>query len=78
MLNPKEADKGPGPVVGLQPVAVHRRLCIYLYCKLGTRRDQPGYEYEPVLGLSEPAGVTRVYKGVTWQRFKDDRQQLET
>ena len=28
VLKPKEADKGPGPVVGLQPVAVHQ-LCAH-------------------------------------------------
>ena len=33
VLKPKEADKGPGPVVGLQPVAVHQ-LCAYT-CNIG-------------------------------------------
>ena len=28
LLKPKEADKGQGPVVGFQPVAVHQ-LCAY-------------------------------------------------
>ena len=44
---------------------------VNLCCKLGIRRDQPGYGYEPVLGLCELVGVTRVYKGTTRRRFKD-------
>ena len=53
-------------------------LVVNLYYKLGIRRDQTGHIYEPVLGLCEPTGVTRVYKGTTRRRFKDNRQQLET
>ena len=53
-------------------------LVCNLYCKLGISRDQTGHIYEPVLGLCEPTGVTRVYKGTTRRRFKDNRQQLET
>ena len=53
-------------------------LVVNLYCKLGISRDQTGHIYEPVLGLCEPTGVTRVYKGTTRRRFKDNRQQLET
>ena len=49
-----------------------------LYYKLGISRDQTGHIYEPVLGLRKPMGVTRVYKGTTRRRFKDNRQQLET
>ena len=41
-----------------------------LYCKLGISRDQTGHIYEPVLGLCEPMGVTRVYKGTTRRRFR--------
>ena len=78
VIKPKKADEGLRPVAGSRLVAVNRNLYINLYCKLGIRRDQPGYEYEPVLGLSELAGVTHVYKGTTRQRFKDNRQQLET
>ena len=78
VLKPKKTDEGLRPVVGLRLVAVNRYLYINLYCKLGIRRDQPGYEYEPVLGLCEPMGVTRVYKGTTRRRFKDNRKQLET
>ena len=52
-------------------------LVFNLYCKLGISRDQTGHIYEPVLGLCEPTGVTRVYKGTTRRRFKD-KQQLET
>ena len=78
VLKPKKTDEGLRPVVGLRLVAVNRYLYINLYCKLGIRRDQPRYEYGPVLGLCEPTGVTRVYKGTTRRRFKDDRQQLET
>ena len=72
LLKPKKEDRGPRPVVSLKPVAVN------LYCKLGIRRDQPGYEYGLVLGLCELTNVTRVYKGTTRRRFKDNRQQLET
>ena len=78
VLKPKKANEGLRPIVGARLVAVNRDLYINLYCKLGIRRDQPGYEYEPVLGLCEPTGVTRVYKGTTQRRFKDNRQQLET
>ena len=78
VLKPKKTDEGLRPVVGLRLVAVNRYLYINLYCKLGIRRDQPGYEYRPVLGLCEPTGVTHVYKGTTWRRFKENRQQLET
>ena len=53
-------------------------LVFNLYCKLGISRDQTGHIYEPVLGLRKPTGVTRVYKGTTRRRFKDNRQQLET
>ena len=59
-------------------IVVNRHLYINLYYKLGIRRDQPGYEDGPVLGLCEPTGVTRVYKGTTRRRFKDNREQLET
>ena len=52
-------------------------LVVNLYCKLGINRDQTGHIYEPVLGLRKPTGVTRVYKGTTRRRFKDNRQQLE-
>ena len=31
-----------------------------------------------MLGLCEPMGVTRVYKGTTRRRFRDNIQQLET
>ena len=48
-----------------------------LYCKLGISRDQTRHIYEPVLGLCGPTGVTRVYKGTAWRRFKDRQQQLE-
>ena len=78
VLNPKKIDEGLRPVVGLRLVAVNWHLYVNLYCKIGIRRDQPGYEYEPVLGLCEPTGVTRVYKGTTRRRFKDNEQQLET
>ena len=53
-------------------------LVVNLYCKLGISRDQTGHIYEPVLGLCKPTGITRVYKGTTRRRFKDNRQQLET
>ena len=53
-------------------------LIVNLYCKLGISTDQTGHIYEPVLGLRKPTRVTRVYKGTTWWRFKDNRQQLET
>ena len=53
-------------------------LVVNLYCKLGINRDQIGHIYEPVLGFRKPTGVTRVYKGTTRRRFKDNRQQLET
>ena len=52
-------------------------LVVNLYCKLGISRDQTGHIYEPVLGLGKPTRVTRVYKGTTRRRFKDNRQQLE-
>src|SRR4051812_27501557 len=70
VLKPKKTDEGLRPVVGLRLVAVNRRMCVNLYCKVGIRRDQPRYEYEPVLGLYEPTGVTRVYKGTTRRRFR--------
>src|SRR3954465_7363385 len=73
VLKPKKTDEGLGPIVGLRLVAANWHVYINLYCKLGIRRDQPGYEYEPVLGLCEPTGVTRVYKGTTRRRFKDNR-----
>ena len=75
VLKPKKADEGLRPVVGLRLVAVNRHLYINLYCTLGIRRDQPGYECEPVLGLCEPTSVTRVYKGTTRRWF---RQQTTT
>ena len=78
MLKPKKTEEVSRPMVGSRPVAVNQHLYVNLYCKIGIRRDQPGYEYEPVLGLSEPTGVTCIYKGTTRRRFKDDRQQLET
>ena len=78
VIKPKKADEGLRPVAGSRLVAINRKLYISLYCNLGIRRDQPGYEYRPVLGLCEPTGVTRVYKGTTRWRFKDNRQQLET
>ena len=78
VLKPKKIDEGLRPVVGLRLVATNQYLYINLYCKLAIRRDQPGYEYRPVLGLGEPMGVTRVYKGKTQRRFKENRQQLET
>ena len=78
VIKPKKADEGLRLVAGSRLVAVNQNLYINLYCKLGIRRDQPGYEYRPVLGLCEPTGVTRVFKGMTRQRFKDNRQQLET
>ena len=77
VIKPKKADEGLRPVAGSRLVAINRDLYINLYCKLGIRRDQPGYEYRPVLGLCELTGVTRVYKGTTRRRFKE-RQQLET
>ena len=78
VIKPKKADEGLRPVTGSRLVAVNRNLYINLYYKLGIRRDQPGYEYEPVLGICEPTSVTRGYKGTTRRRFKDNRQQLET
>ena len=78
VIKPKKVDEGLRLVAGSRLVAVNRNFYINLYCKLGIRRDQPGYEYRPVLGLCEPTGVTRVYKGTTRQRFKNNRQQLET
>ena len=78
VIKPKMADEGLRPVVSSRLVSVKRYLYINLYYKLGIRRDQPGYEYRLVLGLCEPTGVTRVYKGTTRRRFKDNRQQLET
>ena len=78
MLKPKKEDEGLRPVAGSRLVAVNRKLYVSLYCKLGIRRDQPGYEYRSVLGLCGLMGVTRVYKGTTRRRFKDNRQQLET
>ena len=77
VLKPKKTDKGQMPVVGFRLVAINRHLYINLYCKLGIGRDQPGYEYGLVLGLCEPTGVTRVYKGTIRRRFKDRQQQLE-
>ena len=74
----QEDRRGPKARGRFRFVAVNRHLYINLYCKLGIRRDQPGYEYGPVLGLCELTGVTRVYKGTTRRRFKDNRQQLET
>ena len=57
----------------------HKTALVFnLYFKLGISRDQTGHIYEPVLGLCEPTGVTRVYKGTTRRRFKDNRQQLKT
>ena len=53
-------------------------LVFNLYYKLGISRDQTGHVYEPVLGLCELTGVTRVYKGTTRQRFKDRQPQLGT
>ena len=50
MLKPMKVDEGLKPMIGLRPVAVNRRRYVNLYCKLGIRRDQPGYEYEPVIG----------------------------
>ena len=73
-----KVDGGLKLMIGLRPVAVNRRRYVNLYCKIGIRRDQPGYEYEPVLGLREPTGVTRVYKGTTRRRFRDKKQQLES
>ena len=73
-----KVDEGLKPMIGLRPVAVSRRRYVNLYCKLGISRDQTEHIYELVLGLYEPTGVTRVYKGTTWRRFKDNRQQLET
>ena len=70
VLKPKKIDEGLRLVVGLRLVAVNRHLYVNLYCKIGIRRDQPGYEYEPVLGLCGPTGVTRVYKGTTRRRFR--------
>ena len=70
VLKPKKIDKGLRPVVGFRLVAVNRHLYINLYCKLGIRRDQPGYEYRPMLGLCESMGVTRVYKGTTRRRLR--------
>ena len=78
VIKPKKAYEGLRPVADSRLVAINRDLYINLYCKLGIRRDQPGYEYRPVLGLCEPTGVTRVYKGTTRRRFRDNRQQLET
>ena len=77
VIKPKKEDEGLRPVAGSRLVAINWDLYINLYCELGIRRDQPGYEYGPVLGLCELTGVTRVYKGTTRWRFKD-RQQLET
>ena len=73
-----KVDEGLKPMIGLRPVAVNRRRYVNLYCKLGISRDQTEHVYEPVLGLCKPTGVTHVYKGTTRQRFKDNRQQLET
>ena len=70
VLKPKKIDEGLRPVVSLRLVAVNRHLYVNLYCKIGIRRDQPRYEYEPVLGLCEPMGITRVYKGTTRRRFR--------
>ena len=47
-------------------------LVVNLHCKLGISRDQTGHIYEPVLGICEPTGVTRVYKGTTRWRFRGD------
>ena len=74
VIKPKKADEGLRPIVGSRLVAVNRDLYINLYCKLGIKRDQPGYEYRPVLGLCEPTGVTHVDKGTTQRQFKDNRQ----
>ena len=46
-------------------------LVVNLYCKLGINRDQTGHIYESVLGIYEPTGVTRVYKGTTRRRFRE-------
>ena len=73
-----KVDEGLNLMIGLRPVAVHRRRYVNLYCKLGISRDQTENVYEPVLGLCKPTGVTHVYKGTTWRRFKENRQQLET
>ena len=70
VLKPKKIDEGPRPVVGLRLVSINWHLYVNLYFKIGIRRDQPGYEYRPVLGLCEPTGVTRVYKGTTRRRFR--------
>ena len=78
VIKPKKADEGLRPVAGSRLVVVNRNLYINLYCKIGIRRGQPGYEYRPESGLCEPTGVTRVYKGTTRRRFKNNRQQLET
>ena len=75
VIKPKKADEGLRPVAGSRLVAVNQNLYINLYRKLEIRRDQPGYEYRPVLGLYEPTGFTHVYKGTTRRRFKDNRQQ---
>ena len=53
-------------------------LVFNLYCKLGISRDQTGHIYEPVLGLCELTGVSRVYKGTTRRQFKEEKRQLET
>ena len=72
-----KVDEGLKPMIGLRPVAVNRRRYVNLYCKLGISRDQTEHVYEPVLGLCKPMGITHVYKGTAWRRFKEDRQ-LET
>ena len=53
-------------------------LVVNLYCKLGIRRYQTEHIYKTVLGLRKPTRVTRVYKGTTRRRFKNNKQQLET
>ena len=74
-----QEDRGRLKAHGRFKACSHKPAWVFnLYYKLGISRDQTGHIYEPVLGLRKPTRVTRVYKGTTRRRFRDNRQQLET
>ena len=70
--------EGPGPKGGLMPVDISRHWYVNLCCKIERVETEPGtFMSRPRDSVNRRAS-THVYKGTTRQRFRDNRQQLES
>ena len=70
--------EGLGPRGGLWPVDINRHIICNLGCKISKVETKPDtFMSRPQDSINHRAS-TYVYKGTTRQRFRDNKQQLES